>query len=390
MSKASPLILAAAVAAFALTIGSCVPAHAKSATDVRKKEKKLEDVKKKIREEKKGVSEIAEKESNILAELNDINRALTEKREALMKIEVSRADTEKDVRAAGSEISRLDADRRRMRARLNQRLRAMYKMRRGSAVRALFESESTDDLGRRHKYLTMIMDSDVALIAEFERNMAELDKENAKLLALKNELNAIKSKALAEKKESEALKRGKAALLKNVKTEKKRKLKMVSELEKAAIDLTSMITKLRTTDEKTDGLTGFGAMKGRLPKPVAGSIISTYGTVKHSKFNTVTFNNGIVIKASTGTGVKNVYDGTVVFVGWLKGYGQVMIIDHGSGFFTLFAHLSRTLKDKDAKVASGDVVAEVGDTGPNSTEGLYFEIRQKGVPRDPSAWLASK
>ncbi|MBI5902681.1 MAG: peptidoglycan DD-metalloendopeptidase family protein, partial [Deltaproteobacteria bacterium] len=80
----------------------------------------------------------------------------------------------------------------------------------------------------------------------------------------------------------------------------------------------------------------------------------------------------------------------VVYVGWLKGYGQVMIVDHRGGYYTLFAYLSRALKERGDMVKQGAEIALVGDTGPDSTPGLYFEIRQKGVPRDPMSWLAAR
>ncbi|MEK7774234.1 MAG: peptidoglycan DD-metalloendopeptidase family protein, partial [Deltaproteobacteria bacterium] len=86
----------------------------------------------------------------------------------------------------------------------------------------------------------------------------------------------------------------------------------------------------------------------------------------------------------------NVYDGKVVYVGWLKGYGQVMIIDHKGGYYTLFAYLSKVLKERGDAVKEGAEVALAGDTGPDSTQGLYFEVRHRGVPRDPLTWLAAK
>jgi septal ring factor EnvC (AmiA/AmiB activator) len=77
-------------------------------------------------------------------------------------------------------------------------------------------------------------------------------------------------------------------------------------------------------------------------------------------------------------------------VGWLKGYGQVMIIGHGGGFYTLFGHLFRVLKERGSKVIEGEVVALVGDSGIDGQAGLYFEVRESGVPRDPMTWLARR
>jgi septal ring factor EnvC (AmiA/AmiB activator) len=88
--------------------------------------------------------------------------------------------------------------------------------------------------------------------------------------------------------------------------------------------------------------------------------------------------------------IKSVYGGKVLYTGWIKGYGQVVIIDHGGGYYTLFAHLSTIIKEVDATVAAGDVVALVGDTGSLKGAGLYLEVRQNGIPRDPMGWIASR
>jgi len=131
-------------------------------------------------------------------------------------------------------------------------------------------------------------------------------------------------------------------------------------------------------------------MKGRLSMPVRGTVTSFFGKVEHPKFKTITFNNGIIIEAPAGSPVRSVYDGRVIYTGWLKGYGQLMILDHGEGFYTLFAHLDRFLKDRGEAVKKGESVALVGDTGPEASAGLYFEIRKRGVPEDPMNWVAGR
>ncbi|MBI3755820.1 MAG: peptidoglycan DD-metalloendopeptidase family protein, partial [Deltaproteobacteria bacterium] len=110
--------------------------------------------------------------------------------------------------------------------------------------------------------------------------------------------------------------------------------------------------------------------------------------VEHPKFHTVTFNNGIEIEANAGAEVKSVYKGRIVYSGWFRGYGKVMIVDHGEGYYTLFAHLSKVIKDVHSIAEKDDVIALVGDTGSLKGPLLYFEIRQKGVPLDPLNWLA--
>lgn len=361
------------------------------------KEKKLEDVKKQIREEKKSVKEISEKETSVLGELEEVNKKLLASRDELGKIEDSVRDVNARISRANGNISRLEREKKEIFEKLNGRLRAMYRMRRGESVKALLSSDSASGLGRKHRYLTMIMDSDSSLIERYERNIKGLADEKKGLDALAREMKSSMASALAKKRETESIQRERVALLNDVKREKERRIRTIRELEQAAAGLSDLIDRLRA--ESTEGRdvapapedsSGFGAMKGRLIMPVEGRVVSFYGKVKHPRFQTVTFNNGIVIGAPTGTPVKNVYDGKVVYVGWLKGYGQVMIVDHRGGYYTLFAYLSKALKERGETVKQGAEIALVGDTGPDSTQGLYFEIRQKGVPRDPMSWLAAR
>ncbi|MBW7956914.1 MAG: peptidoglycan DD-metalloendopeptidase family protein [Deltaproteobacteria bacterium] len=355
-----------------------------------KKEKSLEDVKRQIRENKKGIIEAAEKEMDILGELEVISKDLAAKREELRAVRASIQKIRKESGRVGAEIERLEARKRELADRLKARLKAMYKMKRGETMEVLFSSDA-GNLGRRHKYLTMLMDMDAELMEDFSATLGTLEAEKEKNALLLTELGTARAEALLRQKEAEALQRKKLALLSGVKQEKARRERVQKELEEAATELSKLIDRLRAAEsEAPPSGTGFPSMKGRLPMPVNGKVISFYGKVRHPKFQTVTFNNGITIESPLGQPVNSVYAGKVIYVGWLKGYGQVMIIDHKGGFYTLYAHLGKVLKETGEEVESGAEVGLIGDSGPDGRPGLYFEIRQKGIPRDPMAWLSAR
>ncbi len=357
------------------------------------KEKKLEEVKKRIKEEKKSVKKIAAKETSILGELERINKGLVGKKEELRKVESSLGEVRTRVAASGMSISRLERDRMMLMERLKLRMRGMYLMRNGDALNVLFAAGAggPDDLGRRSRYLTSVMDSDKALIDACERNLRILEAERARYLGLKTDMESARKTVIAKKTEAESLQKEKTTLLQGVKQEKAARLKAITELEQAAIELSDLLRKLRSQGESTvHNAKGFGSMKGKLPMPVAGPIVSGYGRVKNPRFATFTFNNGIIIEAGSGKAVRSVYDGKVVYAGWLKGYGQLMIVDNGDGYYTLYAHLQKFLKERGQAVSKGDEIALVGDSGAESRPGLYFEIREHGAPRDPLKWFASK
>lgn len=385
--------LSALIAFIFLFHAAYVQAAGKSSRELLKKEKKLEDVHRRIREEKKTVQVISEKETNILGEIDAVNRALAVSAGDLRAVEASLSVIERDMSLAAASAMRLEHEKMEVSERLALRLRAMYKIRREPSFAFLLSSDSMVVLGRRYRNLALIMDLDTDLIIAYEKKAASYESERERLKGISSRGETARLEIIAAKKEVERLRREKTAILTGVRREKSRRLDVVKELEEASAELTALIgtLKAQTAQAGTEGIgRGFEAMRGKLMMPVEGRIVSGYGSVKHPKFGTQTFNNGIIIEATVGAPVRSVYDGVVIYIGWLKGYGQVMVIDNGGGFYTLFAYLSKTLKGLKEPVKKGDEVALAGESGTQLPSGLYFEIRQKGVPRDPVPWFAQR
>jgi septal ring factor EnvC (AmiA/AmiB activator) len=129
------------------------------------------------------------------------------------------------------------------------------------------------------------------------------------------------------------------------------------------------------------------ALAGNLEWPVRGKLIRGFGRSVHPKFKTVTLNNGFNIAAPVGAPVAAVADGTVEFADHLPGFGQCVILDHGAGYYTLYAHLEGAFVEKAEKIARGQVIAEVGQPDTGDEPQLYFEVRQGRTPLDPADWL---
>ena len=129
------------------------------------------------------------------------------------------------------------------------------------------------------------------------------------------------------------------------------------------------------------------SLRGKLKFPVEGKIITFFGEHEDQEFATVSFNKGIEITAQLGSPIKAVLKGTVIYSGWFKGYGNIIIIDHGAGLYTLSGHVSELLKPVGTPVKTGATIARVGDTGSLKGSNLYFEIRHHGQPLDPLEWL---
>jgi septal ring factor EnvC (AmiA/AmiB activator) len=137
--------------------------------------------------------------------------------------------------------------------------------------------------------------------------------------------------------------------------------------------------------------TEFGQRRGKLRLPVSGEVLARFGSPRHSSegANAPTW-KGVFIRAATGADVHAVAAGRVVFADWLRGFGNLLILDHGDGFLSVYGNNESLLKNLGDQVASGDVIAEVGNTGGNSEPGLYFEIRFQGRPLDPLRWAQAR
>ncbi len=132
---------------------------------------------------------------------------------------------------------------------------------------------------------------------------------------------------------------------------------------------------------------GLGTLRGQLPWPTDGRIVAGFGRQVHPRFGTETFRSGVDIEAEEGALIRAVYSGTVLYRGWLRGYGNLIILDHGVGYYTVYAHASELLVEEGDRVKAGQGIARVGETGSLVGPRLYFEVRYQGRPEDPEQWL---
>ncbi len=145
-----------------------------------------------------------------------------------------------------------------------------------------------------------------------------------------------------------------------------------------------VFTNEQLPDDRFDGKP-FEQLKGRLALPVKGDVANKFGSARPD--STVLW-KGLLVRAATGQAVKAVASGRVVFADWLRGFGNLLIIDHGKGYMTLYGNNETLYKQVGDTLRGGDMVATVGNSGGNEDSGLYFELRHEGKPLDPVKWLA--
>jgi len=268
--------------------------------------------------------------------------------------------------------------------RVSPRLRTLYRLMRRRPLEVLLSAEDFAALVWRARALEASMSGDLELLRTVQR-VAHLQRQATREL---KRLQTSLSARVAFLQEQEKLARAQQEALEEVvgslAGEAELAKRAVRELEQADAELTRVVNDLK----ELPATHGFGALRGKLPRPVKGVIEVGFGKVVNPRFNTVTVQKGLDIRAPAGTPVRAVAEGTVAYVGALRGYGNLLILDHGDGFHTLMAHLATLTPELGATVAAGDVVGEVGDTGSLKGAYLYFEVRRAGQAVDPAPWLA--
>jgi septal ring factor EnvC (AmiA/AmiB activator) len=356
--------------------------------EIQKEKINLEDVKEKIKQQKKEIRKVTEKESRIISRLNEIEKQLLQEQNEQKLLNKKTKDIQAETRNTLNKIDDLKKLTSEKDVYLKKRLIAIYKYYRRSGLTILLSADSYDDLSKKEKYFGEIVGNDFKLFRECSDNLEkkrkfknDLDNEMEELIRTKKNL-LIKADTVKETHEK------KLALLKKIKHEKNLQIKALNELEIYSKELQKFIETLPS--EKEDHRFSnrkFSDMKGKLDFPVKGKILSGFGTHEYPDLHTYTFQKGIEIAASEGSKIKSIFEGKVVYSDWFKGYGYMIIIDHGDSYHSLSAHASKLLKNVGEFVSEGETVALVGDTNSIKGNCLYFEIRHHGKPTNPIKWL---
>ena len=367
----------------------------------------LSGVKREIKAKKQLITKTRKVEAVISTELLEINRNLEQKESDLVRMDRDLRTVENSIGRTGREIARVTDEASRKRQEIERRLSSLYKAGEIGALRMFFSSESFPQMAENIRYMSSILDNDKRIFQEYNQKIEEL-----RILKTELERDAAKKERIKEgiavkKLEIEQEKSKKASYLVKVRQDRKSYETSLKELQANASRLQLMIErldalsrrKLSSRHEKPGSKLkplaelppvpdrGFASQKGRMSLPVRGNILESFGKHKHPEFNSYTFSKGLSISANAGTDIKVVYEGTVIFADYFKGFGNMVIVDHGGGYFSLYAHAARITKKVGAEVARHETIAIVGDVDSTKGSILYFEIRHQGKPVDPTDWV---
>jgi len=362
---------------------------------VAQSKKELGGIRKKLQEEKQRVKDIGKKESSVISQLNTLERNLSKREKELKALDRQLKAVTRKVRQANEDLQVLAQTITTQESSLNERLVALYKYGDSGIPETIFSTRRPDEWLDLQRSMAAILDQDRRLLEDFRQRQNAVGTHRERLKGDERELQQLKEKTEKKKREVEKDRAAKGKLLDAVRNEKKIHLAAVQDLEAASVQLQTLINRLEKEmrakarqEMATPTGKGFGALRGKLPRPVEGRLLSSFGKNENPQFHTFTVQKGIEIEAPLGAEIRAVYEGRVLYADWFKGYGKIVIIDHGEGYYTLSGHASALLKNVGEEVRAGEPVALVGDTGSLRGPCLYFEIRQRGKPLDPIEWLA--
>jgi len=354
-------------------------------------------IKREMEEKKKELKRAGRKERSVLAELDKIDRdiqagsaELADQQKRLQEAEAGAHEIEANSASLSRELAGVKKA-------YGLRLRALYKMRRRAAA-GPFAADSLGSMVKQVKYLGLIAERDRTIIRDYGGALDLLARQQTGIAEKKGEILGRRRTIEARKAELESKRQRKAAILAGVRREKGLSEQTLHELEDASVSLWAMIKldeKERRSSREENAPAGrddenvLGG-KSRLPWPLEGAVLTRFGMQRHPQFGTMVFRRGIEIEAREGQAVRAVDGGQVAYADWYKGYGKLMILDHGNGFYTLYGNLSRVDFAKGDRAARGQVIGLAGETGSMKGSKLYFEIRRNGEAQDPLVWLARK
>ncbi len=341
-----------------------------------------------LRTLKRKIGQLEQQLGSIRGQRSDAEKALARLEPELGRLHRALADLDRQIKAGGRELSALEQQQRslqqqrtRQAQQLGELLRGSYRNGQESWLKLLLNQQEPDQLSRQLIYYDYLARARGDALAQYSRTLADLAAVQQRLHARQLELSQQRS-AFAQQQQALALQQQqRRQVLKDLDARLRKEGRSLSSLRAQRQELEQVLETVANIDL---GVTGqpFAKSRGQLPWPVKGKLLARYGDA-HSGVPL----KGMLIAAPAGTPIRSIHHGQVVFANWLRGYGLVLIVDHGNEYLSLYAHNQSLARSVGDWVQPGDLLARVGDTGGSGQSALYFEMRRKGRPYNPQPWL---
>jgi septal ring factor EnvC (AmiA/AmiB activator) len=270
---------------------------------------------------------------------------------------------------------------------LRKRLAALYRLGGLSYIRMLLSIDDRRDPVQAVSMLSYLVSRDARAVSRFQATRDELRTRNAELADRQSKLAGVRRLVEQRQQAVASARAQKQRMLSSLRSEGNQSEQKLAELEEKAKRLEHLLDLLARQSGTASAAIDIRTVQGALAWPVQGKIVEHFGKQRNAKFSTFTFNNGIKIAAASGTEIRSVFAGTVLFSQWFKGYGNLVILDHGNRVFSLYGNLKAPAVAVGDRVNAGQAIAGAGESEDAHSGYLYFEIRQDNKPEDPQKWL---
>ncbi len=353
-----------------------------------------ETVHSRLQQAQSDLASISRKEKSVLDELDAAEESLNRARQQVRATQSGIADLDARLGEIKEQSRELETALSKGEAYAAKRLAALYKLNWLGRIHLLATADSFFDFVHRRSSLQRILARDDALLESLNNDkiaqeslLTQLNAKKAEKRSLELTLND-RIGSLSDRQERRKV------LLEKIRGEKELELEALKALKQAAAELDTAVMRIEPTvpkstpsrNKKSEDKT-FDAYKGLLSWPVKGKIITFFGPHRDREYAITNFQSGINIRAEKGEPIRCVADGYTIFSNWFKGFGNMMIIDHGDHYYTVYAHLEEVFKVKGDRVEKNEVIATVGDSGSLMGPALHFEVRYHGKPVDPMEWI---
>lgn len=389
-----------ALRAFLLAVAALiflVPAQAAKSPPPKKE---LGELRERIDRLKREIESAEENKADVLDQLKQSEQSISQINRSLHALGRDQQAANATLAEAQKESNQLRAHIQSQQSLLSKLLYQQYVNGSQDTLRLVLSLQNPNDISRQVEYYGYLSRSRATLITSLRHDLQQAEAAEAVVREKNLELTQIQAQQQAEKNALQKEANTRRVMLTKLDKQIGARRKQVTQLERDERRLTQLVERLARVmpakakpksskaGERAKSASGdFTQFKGRLKLPVVGELANRFGS---QRADTGTAWKGLFIRASTGSAVKALGPGSVVFADWLRGFGNLLIIDHGDGYMSLYGNNEAVLKQEGEQVAAGEVIATVGNSGGNPESGLYFEVRYHSRPIDPLQWVAKR
>jgi septal ring factor EnvC (AmiA/AmiB activator) len=372
------------------------PAHASQ-------QEELENLRKRIGAMQREMDKTSESKSEAADALRESERAISDSNRTLAELATRQRNADRRLSELQIQEKQLSGSLENQQSMLGKLLYQQYLGGQQEYLKLLLNNQDPNRAARDLQYYQYIARDRATWLASLRHDLVELNVVSLALREQRTALESLRAEQATQKKTLEKEQRARQQVLSKLSQQLRQQRREINRLQRDENRLAQLVDKLTRMlaeprkkkslfrndslpDDRFDG-TPFEKLKGRLSFPVKGEVANRFGTPRPD--STVLW-KGLFLRTSSGQAVKAIAAGRVVFADWLRGFGNLLIVDHGKGYMSLYGNNETLYKQVGDVLHGGDTIAAVGNSGGNEDSGLYFELRHQSKPLDPMKWLALK